>query len=369
MPKNNKLQTSEIEEKLLKLENENKTLQNKLIEIENILKNNESLPKEIFDKTAQYLVPKIRNNNYEMLLSDYKYNGISDRLLASLQALASSKFCWLSENNKLWLLYMHILIENDIPKQVSTLAKRYTYFHKLKDIEYFPLVANYFHSHNLTNEKIEKSAFVCQKILESEKNQVFENLVKGKSIAVVGNGPYELGKKKGKEIDNHDVVIRFSNGTRKGYEEDYGAKTSVWVNTASNLGFADYEKVDFTLSLWRFDTFYFREDSGLENIYSVSDRKCQKFGKESAKYAWNELGLSYILTTGCDLIVYLYTILSSLEKVDFYGFHFLDTYNQSEQHYFYQGDILEVGNFHNLDEEPRFMQKFILEHGGKLDGK
>lgn len=57
----------------------------------------------------------------------------------------------------------------------------------------------------------------------------FDKLLEGKTVAVVGNGPSERGKGLGREIDAHDVVIRFNNYRTHGYEDDYGRKTDVWM--------------------------------------------------------------------------------------------------------------------------------------------
>ncbi len=361
------MKDSAFEHKIIALESENKILHDKIANLEKRLQDYEAKPQECFSNMAKYVVPKIRNNNYEMFVSEYKYNGVSDRLLSDLNSLSKSKFCWLAENNKLWLLYLQILLENNIMEGVEVIANRYLHFHELKEIEYFPIVANYFDKLGLSNEQTKKCSMVYEKLLESEKNQDFENIVKGKSIAVVGNGPYELGKHKGKEIDAHDVVIRFSRGVEKGYEQDYGSKTTVWVNTTANIYVQEYDKTDYELSLWRFDSFYFKDTSGLESIYSVIDKKCQKFGIDTANYAWNELGLNYILTTGCDLIIHLYNILNSFENISFYGFHFLNNFSNDDDIYFFAKKPYTPCSYHDLDSEPLFMRKFILERGGKLN--
>ncbi len=54
----------------------------------------------------------------------------------------------------------------------------------------------------------------------------FEN----KTVAIVGNATSLLGKKYGKQIDSHDIVIRFN----RGYiinEEAQGVKTTVWASS------------------------------------------------------------------------------------------------------------------------------------------
>lgn len=56
-----------------------------------------------------------------------------------------------------------------------------------------------------------------------------DRFLEGKTIAVVGNGPSDVGKGLGKEIDAHDVVVRFNNYRIEGFERDYGSRIDVWV--------------------------------------------------------------------------------------------------------------------------------------------
>lgn len=58
--------------------------------------------------------------------------------------------------------------------------------------------------------------------------------LEGKSIAVVGNGPSEVGKGLGAEIDAHDVVIRINNYVTAGYEKDYGRRIDVWMKCGAD---------------------------------------------------------------------------------------------------------------------------------------
>ncbi|XP_037133792.1 alpha-N-acetylgalactosaminide alpha-2,6-sialyltransferase 1-like isoform X2 [Syngnathus acus] len=53
--------------------------------------------------------------------------------------------------------------------------------------------------------------------------------------AVVGNGGILNDSKKGKEIDAHDYVFRMNGAVTKGYEDDVGNKTSVYVHTAHSI--------------------------------------------------------------------------------------------------------------------------------------
>nr|XP_019963592.1 PREDICTED: alpha-N-acetylgalactosaminide alpha-2,6-sialyltransferase 1-like [Paralichthys olivaceus] len=55
------------------------------------------------------------------------------------------------------------------------------------------------------------------------------------SCAVVGNSGILSGSQMGKEIDSHDYVFRMNGAAIKGYEEDVGNKTSVYVHTAHSI--------------------------------------------------------------------------------------------------------------------------------------
>ena len=60
----------------------------------------------------------------------------------------------------------------------------------------------------------------------------FCKYISNKRIEVVGNSPCELNKEKGREIDNHDIIIRCNNfSTQDEFVSDYGSKSSVWAVT------------------------------------------------------------------------------------------------------------------------------------------
>ncbi|XP_040885251.1 alpha-N-acetylgalactosaminide alpha-2,6-sialyltransferase 1-like [Toxotes jaculatrix] len=53
--------------------------------------------------------------------------------------------------------------------------------------------------------------------------------------AVVGTAGILNGSKMGKEIDSHDYIFRMNGAVIRGYEEDVGNKTSVYVHTAHSI--------------------------------------------------------------------------------------------------------------------------------------
>ncbi|XP_037318809.2 alpha-N-acetylgalactosaminide alpha-2,6-sialyltransferase 2-like [Pungitius pungitius] len=58
--------------------------------------------------------------------------------------------------------------------------------------------------------------------------------------AVVGTSGILYGSKMGKEIDAHDYVFRMNGAVIKGFEEDVGNKTSVYVHTAHSITTSPY---------------------------------------------------------------------------------------------------------------------------------
>ncbi|KAG8009188.1 Alpha-N-acetylgalactosaminide alpha-2 [Nibea albiflora] len=58
--------------------------------------------------------------------------------------------------------------------------------------------------------------------------------------AVVGTAGILNGSRMGKEIDAHDYVFRMNGAVIKGYEEDVGNRTSVYVHTAHSINMSTY---------------------------------------------------------------------------------------------------------------------------------
>ncbi|OCJ10222.1 hypothetical protein A6U87_28360 [Rhizobium sp. AC44/96] len=52
----------------------------------------------------------------------------------------------------------------------------------------------------------------------------------GQRVAVVGNAPTLAGRKAGKWIDSHDIVIRFNDCRVRGFEADVGSKTDILIS-------------------------------------------------------------------------------------------------------------------------------------------
>lgn len=54
-----------------------------------------------------------------------------------------------------------------------------------------------------------------------------QDFVKGKSVALIGNGSMTFNKLNGMEIDTHDIVVRMNRGTPKGKGKWLGSRTDI----------------------------------------------------------------------------------------------------------------------------------------------
>lgn len=58
---------------------------------------------------------------------------------------------------------------------------------------------------------------------------IFENFLHHNTCAIVSSAGSMYKSKLGKEIDSHDIVLRFNSAPTEGYEEDVGAKTNIRI--------------------------------------------------------------------------------------------------------------------------------------------
>jgi hypothetical protein len=134
----------------------------------------------------------------------------------------------------------------------------------------------------------------------------FYKLWTDKSIAVVGNG--EIANELGKEIDSHDIVIRFNLCIIDGHEKNVGSKTSVCCVGGFSL----------------FDTV--KELSDFDVIFSLYPKDI-KYNKKSNmhlpdEFYWHdtrEVLKCRKPTTGFRLLYHMYR---NKIKADVYGFDF-----------------------------------------------
>ena len=223
-------------------------------------------------------------------------------------------------------------------------------------LQFVPKVAEYIdYSYAELSSNFRKCKVINEFAKDSEKR--FLDFIKDKSIAVVGNAPNEIGKKLGKEIDSHDIVVRFNNfSTAPQFTEDYGKKTNIWAITPGieNLYFSsefynfDYimaPDLGFELSQQRLDIIYNYLVLGGSFHFMNSIRCRQKFN-------------ICVPSVGLYLLYYIYEYINLVDKVSLYGFSPLSA-KKDIMHYF-NDDPAKTSNlkFHDWDKEAIILNNF-----------
>ena len=268
------------------------------------------------------------------------------------------------ENDWFYLTYLCLLLYK---KQYSTAEKVLVSYvsgvNKLKHIEQFLPVADLAEKMGYTNDRIHKAALVFRK-LEKNKNK-FKKLIHGKTIALVGNGPSEVGKGKGPEIDAHDIVIRMNNYQTAGFEQDYGYKTDIWIRGFGGEDLNDYtDKMHYLFAGitgdYRFIPLYW--DFQLDILYrDLVERNITSGYISCDLYSQLSRKTQISPTTGFSS---LYTIKSlGCKQLDVYGFSFQQEKSDGyATHYFNDRDEQEAKErsvYHSWDKESEYIRWFL----------
>lgn len=236
---------------------------------------------------------------------------------------------------------------------------------------YLP-VASLAKNHGI-NSAVVDGAVRAHSYLERNHDALLEVLA-GRSVAVVGNGPSEIGKANGRYIDSHDIVIRFNNYADDGFGEDYGGKTSVWVRSSWN----DVKSRDvrgLKCVVWEAD--YWHYPIFLEHITEINSYADQgvpscyfdcRLHRESRKASDVRHP-----TTGLMTLYAISTMLDELKSVSLFGFGFQQrTVPRHAEHYFPDRSIEQsqvVSAVHDFEREAGFMSNLerIFQKSAKVD--
>lgn len=268
----------------------------------------------------------------------------------------------LSEN--IFLANLCYFLEKNDTKNAQKYFEKYCsiYPQKSKLAQFLP-VANLAYEQGIKNDEITFSKDLFKKFDNAYKNEIFANEIYGKSIAVVGNGEQELGKKKGREIDSHDVVIRFNRYGTGTWEEDYGAKVDIWCKNFETTKLGNWVKSP--LNIYKGDIWH--------NAYVNIDKLCQnkEILSEKVDYINADVikfcekyynpGGFYSQTLGFYIALWILKCRQSFDNVDFYGFSFLeDEYKGCFHYYEDNSDNQEnIQKFHHHMQESCILKKLI----------
>ncbi len=265
------------------------------------------------------------------------------------------------------ILYMAMVLESGDEEKAIELINDYVKKYKDKDFERKLNLAYFAATHGFSSyPNIITASKIYERFELVENSQCLENLFYNKTIAIVGNGPSHIGKKKGKEIDSHDIVIRINNyATDKSYAEDYGSKTDVWL---VGCGGDDVllKKENFKAVIFGQDVRYFWGYHYDFYKYFILEKQipCMYVPQDIVSEFQSNFNLTFG-TTGGNFIYFLQKKLGTLKNVDFYGFNFCQEIpDEYATHYFPDQSLAERkarSNGHNFAQEALALKKLINE--------
>lgn len=329
-------------------------------------RNQFSLHNDKFTDFSNRIFHLIPQNELNIIKKGWWYYGDNKGLLATLQRDMFSPYCWETYDTDYWLISLAILIEQGDSQEATNLAALYAKYHSLNRVDNYLSVSNFFYNQGLINKPIEKARIVFESLASNANNKVIENYFHGKSIAIVGNGPSELGKEKGIEIDSHDVVIRFNNFRTDEFTLDYGKKTNVWVRGSGADDVKDRGNIDvFDLIIWEADynhfAIYYDHLDILYRDISQSPGKVCNFDFNT-HYELREESKIDFPSTG---LVAIWSAVKSagVNNVNIYGFAALESESDYINTHYFNDRSLEESiartGAHDMKDESMFIRQFL----------
>lgn len=308
-------------------------------------------------------------SEFPIINSVWRMEGSSRQVMERLSFYEKSFWCWDNIDHRLWLIYICCLLEKGEREHAVFLMHRYVVKFNTRDIERFLPAASLAYEIGIINKKIYKAYTVFQ-ALEKHNNDIrikLSNIIDGKRVAVVGNGPFELNTGNGKEIDSHDIVIRFNNYPTIGYQKDYGTKTDIWVRGGS-LSVKDRPNISqYKLVIWEPDYWHIAvQYNHLDLLYRDIKRAEEKIVYIRNKPQWNifEKTRNTNPTTGFFILWLLKEIRGSFKNIDVYGMSF--PYENTTAHGHYYDQLSEMSKAHTMYAEEYCMRKMFYENGGMV---
>lgn len=297
------------------------------------------------------------------IINQWEWEGPSEKLLLRCERLLPKIKKKEIKITEIYLIYISSLLEMNKDEKARVELSEYVRVYSKKNIHLYYPVAKLALVIGIENEKIKKAAYIYDVILQNK--NVLSQYLQGKNVAVVGSGPSEVGKSKGKEIDAHDVVIRFNDYKINGYEQDYGSKTTVWVrNIDTEYGgckprydeIRKYDVIVLEADIWRFQIPEMFLDTFYQYALYAGDKFCMLQYRDQMI---REMGS---FPTSGGLMLYNLSKIRS-NNIEVYGFDFLKSEDNNKKkmvHYSKEDNAYyrESRLHHNIVKEKQFLRKY-----------
>ena len=322
-------------------------------------------PKVSAKKTA--VNNQVAYSEFPIIESVWRMEGASSQVLERLSFYEKSFWCWNNIDHRLWLIYICCLLEKKEREHAIFLLNRFTSKFQERDIERFLPAASLAYELGIKNKKIYKAHTVFQALEKQNVKSKLSELINGKTVAVVGNGPFELDTGHGEEIDGHDIVIRFNNYPTIGYQKDYGKRTDIWVRGGS-FSVKDRPNIDqYKLVIWEPDYWHIAvQYNHLDILYRDIKKAEETITYLADKPQWNifEKTQNANPTTGFFILWLLKEIRGNFKGIDIYGMSF--PYEDTSEHGHYYDQLSEMHSVHTMYAEEACLRKLFYENGGRV---
>lgn len=326
-----------------------------------VYENNQKTHKivKILGFKIKYKIKKQEKYEIYQLLFKKLYNAWCtfhiEALLNEYELIIDNPTYWEKMHKWTWLIFASALIEKERYSEAKILLRRYIRRYKYHDIFRFLPVANFAYLNGYIDENLQKASYVFQQLETNKNKHILEKYIKNKNIAIVGNSGRELDKKRGREIDNHEIVIRCNNFP-SGYEVDYGSKTNIWchgigaykndINEQRDL--SKFDLIIWYQDFWHKQIHYNHLDILYRDLKQYSD-KITYIHEHYHKTFLKDYDVKFP-TTGALIIHTTHEINGSFDNIDIYGFSFLDA-TPDNNHYFDKVCRLTIDHNINLERE------------------
>ncbi|MCL2567058.1 MAG: glycosyltransferase family 29 protein [Alphaproteobacteria bacterium] len=267
--------------------------------------------------------------------------------------------CYNNDFSDTWKFYILSLKVSGREQEAKEFLNKFIEVYGIEKVHNYLPFADFALQNGYSTELIQQSASIMHAINKDNNSNIIKGILHDKSIAIVGNSRDIFDNKTGKEIDSHDVVIRFNNYQIKGYEEFTGTKTSIWAYNG-DWETKDREIKDYDAVLIFIHNTYQLSDEKIHNIYKYLTESNTKiifypisFHNEVLKQ------IQHWTTTG----TYLSYLLIKLGfKPSLYGFQ--DPKKLFKPNYFEKNASNRPISWHHMDLESEFI-KSLLENKEK----
>ncbi|WP_162621899.1 glycosyltransferase family 29 protein [Microbacterium suaedae] len=301
-----------------------------------------------------------RHQDFQILRCAWRDDGPTQSILTQARELATNDRAWSALHPAAWLVYAAASLEASEVRTAETISRRYAdEFGPDRIAEVLPL-APFVHNLGVRTPELDSAAATAEVLFTADPRERFRDLVAGKTVAVVGNGPGNLSTGLGAEVDAHDVVIRFNNFP-SGHERDYGARTDVWVRGAHRDVRDRHNLHDFSLVLWEMDLRrnLLEHPSHLEILARdalFAPEKLAWIDTETKRTLRDTSGLR-LPTSGAQVLWLLAQARDGdLSGVDVYGFSSVDG---GADHGHYYDTLGDMGTRHEVEREGSFLRGLL----------